>query len=148
MNRTTGLHFDDVRRLLDVLHRLTDLGNTVMIIEHNMDIIRNADYVVDMGPEGGEGGGRIVAQGAPETIAHVSGSHTGEFLARYYTDGAGVIAQIQLPPIELPDLAKKQPKAKWIAPERKTGVPVASKQRPSEERAPRAKAGKKAGAKA
>ena len=82
---TTGLHFDDVRKLLEVLHRLTDLGNTVVIIEHNLDIIRNADYVLDMGPEGGEGGGRIIAHGTPEQIATVRDSHTGSFLARYYT---------------------------------------------------------------
>ena len=69
---TTGLHFDDVRKLLEVLHRLTDLGNTVIIIEHNLDIVRNADYVLDMGPEGGERGGRIVAHGTPEQIATVA----------------------------------------------------------------------------
>ena len=66
---TTGLHFDDVRKLLEVLHRLTDLGNTVVIIEHNLDIIRNADYLLDMGPEGGEGGGRVIAHGTPEQVA-------------------------------------------------------------------------------
>ncbi|HEX4863840.1 MAG TPA: excinuclease ABC subunit UvrA, partial [Acidimicrobiales bacterium] len=82
---TTGLHFDDVRKLLEVLHRLTDLGNTVIIIEHNLDIVRNADYVLDMGPEGGEAGGRIVAHGTPEQIATVSTSHTGAFLARHYS---------------------------------------------------------------
>src|SRR5215469_10711269 len=81
---TTGLHFDDVRRLLEVLHRLTDLGNTVVIIEHNLDIIRNADYVLDMGPEGGERGGRVVAHGTPKQVATVGASHTGSFLARYY----------------------------------------------------------------
>ena len=134
---TTGLHFDDVRRLLEVLHRLTDLGNTVVIIEHNMDIIRNADYLVDMGPEGGEGGGRIVAQGPPELVANAPGSHTGEFLARYYENGKTTVASLQLPPIELPDFTKKPPKPKFIAPEKKTGVPTASKVRPSEERAPR-----------
>ena len=63
---TTGLHFDDVKKLLDVLHRLTDLGNTIIIIEHNLDVIRNADWIIDLGPEGGEEGGRIVAQGTPE----------------------------------------------------------------------------------
>jgi excinuclease ABC subunit A len=81
---TTGLHFDDVRKLLEVLHRLTDLGNTVLIIEHNLDIIRNADYILDMGPEGGERGGRVIAHGTPEQIATVSTSYTGHFLARHY----------------------------------------------------------------
>ena len=81
---TTGLHFDDVRKLLDVLHRLTDLGNTVIIIEHNLDVIRNADWIIDLGPEGGEDGGPIVAQGTPEQVAHVAGSHTAAFLRRYF----------------------------------------------------------------
>jgi excinuclease ABC subunit A len=85
---TTGLHFDDVRRLLEVLHRLTDLGNTVIIIEHNLDVVRNADWIIDLGPEGGEDGGRIIAEGPPEQVARTSGSHTGEFLRRYY-DGSG-----------------------------------------------------------
>ena len=134
---TTGLHFDDVRRLLEVLHRLTDLGNTVVIIEHNMDIIRNADYLVDMGPEGGEGGGRIVAQGPPELVASAPGAHTGEFLARYYENGKTTVASLQLPPIELPDFTKKPPKPKFVPPPKKTGVPTASGVRPSEERAPR-----------
>jgi excinuclease ABC subunit A len=126
---TTGLHFDDVRKLLEVLHRLTDLGNTVMIIEHNLDIIRNADYLVDMGPEGGEGGGRIVAQGAPELVARTPGSHTGEFLARYY-DAAGTLTAQLPPPADLPDLAKKQPRPRFIKPEKKMGVPTASKNKP------------------
>jgi excinuclease ABC subunit A len=80
---TTGLHFDDVHKLLDVLHKLTDLGNTVLIIEHNLDVIRNADWILDMGPEGGEGGGRVVAEGTPAEIAAVPESHTGAFLLRY-----------------------------------------------------------------
>jgi excinuclease ABC subunit A len=84
---TTGLHFDDVRKLLEVLHRLTDLGNTVIIIEHNLDVIRNADWIIDLGPEGGEGGGRVVAEGPPEQVAGVAHSHTGQFLRRYY-DGS------------------------------------------------------------
>jgi excinuclease ABC subunit A len=127
---TTGLHFDDVRKLLEVLHRLTDLGNTVIIIEHNLDIIRNADYLIDMGPEGGEGGGRIVAQGPPELVAHVGGSHTGFFLERYYTQSGTFHTDQHLPPIDLPDLEKKAPKPKFIKPEKKTGVPTASKEKP------------------
>ena len=126
---TTGLHFDDVRKLLEVLHRLTDLGNTVVIIEHNLDIIRNADYLLDMGPEGGEGGGRIVAQGPPEAVARVAESHTGTFLARFY-ESTGELNKHPLPPIELPDLEKKAPRPKFIAPEKKTGVPTASKVKP------------------
>ena len=81
---TTGLHFDDVRKLLDVLHRLTDLGNTVIIIEHNLDVIRNADWILDLGPEGGEDGGRIVAQGTPEQVARVKKSYTGQALTAYF----------------------------------------------------------------
>jgi excinuclease ABC subunit A len=84
---TTGLHFDDVKKLLEVLHRLTDLGNTVMIIEHNLDVIRNADWIIDLGPEGGEEGGRIVAQGTPETVARNKKSYTGQALAGYFSNG-------------------------------------------------------------
>ncbi len=79
---TTGLHFDDVRKLLDVLQRLVDLGNTVLIIEHNLDVIKQADWIIDLGPEGGEGGGRIVAQGTPEQVARVKKSYTGQAMAR------------------------------------------------------------------
>ena len=79
---TTGLHFDDVRKLLDVLQRLVSLGNTVLIIEHHLDVIKQADWVIDLGPEGGEGGGRIVAQGPPELIARTKKSYTGQALAR------------------------------------------------------------------
>ncbi len=81
---TTGLHFDDVKKLLDVLHRLTDLGNMVVIIEHNLDVIRNADWIIDLGPEGGEEGGRIVAQGTPEQVARNKKSYTGQALAAYF----------------------------------------------------------------
>ncbi len=79
---TTGLHFEDVRQLLAVLQRLVDAGNTVLIIEHNLDVIKSADYIVDLGPEGGERGGAIVAQGTPEDVALVKESHTGRFLSR------------------------------------------------------------------
>ncbi|MGA3034565.1 MAG: excinuclease ABC subunit UvrA [Terracidiphilus sp.] len=86
---TTGLHFDDVRKLLEVLHRLVDLGNSVMIIEHNLDVIRNADWVIDLGPEGGEDGGRIVGEGRPAKIAATPDSYTGQFLKRYYKSENG-----------------------------------------------------------
>jgi excinuclease ABC subunit A len=78
---TTGLHFDDVRRLLGVLQRLVALGNTVLVIEHNLDVIKSADWIIDLGPEGGDRGGRIVAEGTPEQVAKTAGSHTGRFLA-------------------------------------------------------------------
>jgi excinuclease ABC subunit A len=77
---TTGLHFHDIEQLLAVLHRLRDHGNTVVVIEHNLDVIKTADWVVDLGPEGGSGGGQIVAAGTPEDVAKVKGSHTGHFL--------------------------------------------------------------------
>jgi len=77
---TTGLHADDVRRLLAVLHRLVETGNTVLVIEHNLDVIKTADWIIDLGPEGGEAGGRIVAEGPPESICETEGSHTGRYL--------------------------------------------------------------------
>ncbi len=78
---TTGLHFEDIRKLLEVLHALVDTGNTIIVIEHNLEVIKTADYVIDLGPEGGDGGGRIVATGTPEEVAANAGSHTGRFLA-------------------------------------------------------------------
>jgi excinuclease ABC subunit A len=78
---TTGLHFDDVAKLLGVLHRLVDAGNTVVVIEHNLDVIKTADHIIDLGPEGGAGGGEVVAAGSPEQVAATPGSYTGEFLA-------------------------------------------------------------------
>ncbi len=86
---TTGLHFDDVRKLLDVLQRLVSLGNTVLIIEHNLDVIKQADWVIDLGPEGGEGGGRIVVQGSPEAVARSKKSYTGQALTRVLSVPAG-----------------------------------------------------------
>jgi excinuclease ABC subunit A len=82
---TTGLHFDDVKQLLAVLHRLTDLGNSIIIIEHHLDVIRNADWIIDLGPEGGEEGGRIVVQGPPEQVAKCKKSYTGQALAGYFS---------------------------------------------------------------
>ena len=137
---TTGLHFDDVRKLLEVLHRLTDLGNTVIIIEHNLDIVRNADYVLDLGPEGGERGGRIVAHGTPEQIATVAGSYTGNFLARHYgadhagsnwtnrtsSNGSGGVNHAGPQPLEIAAADRvKAARGKFVAPQKKTGVPVA-----------------------
>jgi excinuclease ABC subunit A len=81
---TTGLHFDDVRKLMEVLHRLTDLGNTILIIEHNLDVIRSADWILDLGPEGGKEGGEIVAEGTPAQVAANPASYTGKFLRRYF----------------------------------------------------------------
>jgi excinuclease ABC subunit A len=78
---TTGLHFEDVNKLLGVLHRLVDAGNSVIVIEHNLDVVKTADWVIDLGPEGGHRGGEVVAQGSPERIARSPGSHTGQFLA-------------------------------------------------------------------
>jgi excinuclease ABC subunit A len=83
---TTGLHFEDVRLLLTVLHRLVDRGNTVVVIEHNLDVVKTADWVIDLGPEGGAAGGRVVAQGTPEAVAQQEGSHTGRFLSALLRD--------------------------------------------------------------
>ena len=77
---TTGLHFHDVKQLMAVLHRLRDHGNTVVVIEHNLDVIKTADWIVDLGPEGGDGGGIIIAEGTPEDVVKVKKSHTGRFL--------------------------------------------------------------------
>jgi excinuclease ABC subunit A len=79
---TTGLHFADIQKLLDVLHRLTDAGNTVIVIEHNLDVVKTADWIIDLGPEGGDEGGYVVAKGTPESVAEVPGSYTGRFLQR------------------------------------------------------------------
>ena len=77
---TTGLHFEDVKKLLEVLQELVESGNTVVVIEHNLDVIKTADWIVDLGPEGGDGGGRIVATGTPEDVAEVEASYTGQYL--------------------------------------------------------------------
>lgn len=82
---TTGLHFEDIKHLLAVLNRLVDRGNTVLVIEHNLDIIKVADYVIDMGPEGGSGGGKLIGAGTPEDIAKIKDSHTGKFLKEELT---------------------------------------------------------------
>ena len=84
---TTGLHFEDIRILLKVLNKLADLGNTVLIIEHNLDMIKVADYIVDLGPEGGKNGGTIMAKGTPEQVAKIKGSHTATYLKKELEDG-------------------------------------------------------------
>lgn len=80
---TTGLHFEDVRKLIEILQRLTDGGNSVVVIEHNLDVVKNADYLIDLGPEGGDGGGTIVAVGTPEEVAEVPQSYTGKYVKKY-----------------------------------------------------------------
>jgi excinuclease ABC subunit A len=77
---TTGLHFEDIRKLVEVFDRLADAGNTLVVIEHNLDVIKTADWLIDLGPEGGDAGGRIVATGTPEQVARVASSHTGHYL--------------------------------------------------------------------
>jgi excinuclease ABC subunit A len=94
---TTGLHFEDVRKLLDLLHRLVEKGNTVLVVEHNLDVIKTADWVIDLGPDGGDAGGRLVAQGTPEEVAGVPESHTGRFLARSLGLGGGTKPAVPAP---------------------------------------------------
>ena len=89
---TTGLHFADIEKLLEVLQRLADAGNTVLVIEHNLDVIKQADWVVDLGPEGGEEGGELIAAGTPEEIAEVEESYTGRFLQRVLAPAAAAAA--------------------------------------------------------
>ena len=89
---TTGLHFEDVRRLLEVLHALVDTGNTVVVIEHNLEVIKTADWIIDLGPEGGDEGGHIVAEGEPEAVAGIPASHTGRYLAGILSDAGTVTA--------------------------------------------------------
>jgi len=126
---TTGLHFDDVRKLLEVLHRLVDLGNSVIIIEHNLDVIRNADWVIDLGPEGGEDGGHIVGEGRPAKIAATPGSHTGQFLKRYYklSNGRLAPAETEEEPILAADSAGNGVSATTFGPTSSNGQPEPKK---------------------
>ena len=91
---TTGLHFADIEMLLTVLHRLRDNGNTIVVIEHNLDVIKTADWLIDLGPAGGDGGGRIIASGTPETVAGVAESHTGAYLGKLLENPAAVPAAV------------------------------------------------------
>jgi excinuclease ABC subunit A len=86
---TTGLHFADVSKLIEILQRLTDVGNTVVVIEHNLDVIKTADYLIDMGPEGGDGGGRVIAKGTPEEVAENAVSYTGQYVKKYLKQSRG-----------------------------------------------------------
>jgi excinuclease ABC subunit A len=87
------LHFEDIRKLLGVLHSLVDKGNTVIVIEHNLDVIKSADWIIDMGPEGGSGGGAVVAEGTPEELCSAANSHTGRFLAPHL----GIASSVDTP---------------------------------------------------
>ena len=89
---TTGLHFADIEKLLEVLQRLADAGNTVIVIEHNLDVIKQADWIVDLGPEGGEAGGEVIASGTPEQVADVEESYTGQFLRQLLPSAAAAAA--------------------------------------------------------
>ena len=92
---TTGLHFHDIEHLLAVLHKLRDDGNTIVVIEHNLDVIKTADWVIDLGPEGGHRGGRILAEGTPEYLATVAESHTGRFLAKVLAPAEAAPAKVR-----------------------------------------------------
>jgi len=96
---TTGLHFHDIRQLLGVLHQLRDHGNTIIVIEHNLDVIKTADWIVDLGPKGGEGGGRIIAQGTPEAVAANPNSETGVFLKKVLERDQGHVSLVASPKI-------------------------------------------------
>jgi excinuclease ABC subunit A len=106
---TTGLHFDDVRKLLEVLHALVDTGNTVVVIEHNLEVIKTADWIVDLGPEGGDKGGRIMAEGSPETVAAVKSSYTGQYLKSHL--GNARPAARKSPKLSVKPSVKKSPKS-------------------------------------
>jgi excinuclease ABC subunit A len=110
---TTGLHFADVERLLEVLQRLVDAGNSVVVIEHNLDVIKSADRLIDMGPEGGEEGGRVIAQGTPEQVAAEPISHTGEFLAELVVPAKKRVSAKK--PRGKGTAAKRKPRAKVAA---------------------------------
>jgi excinuclease ABC subunit A len=107
---TTGLHFEDVRKLLIVLHSLVEKGNTVIVIEHNLDVIKTADWIIDMGPEGGSGGGKVVVAGTPEQVAEHATSHTARFLKPLLGD-----TKSQAPVVKKATKSSKQAPAKKAA---------------------------------
>ncbi len=104
---TTGLHFHDIAQLLHVLHRLRDHGNTVVVIEHNLDVIKTADWIIDLGPEGGDGGGEVIAIGTPEEVAATECSYTGQFLKRILERGRQS-AEVQAPRLIIQSLLRRQ----------------------------------------
>jgi excinuclease ABC subunit A len=111
---TTGLHFADVEKLLQVLHRLVETGNTVLVIEHNLDVIKTADWIIDLGPEGGDRGGQVIAEGTPERIAETPGSATGDYLAR-------VLRGEPLVPLSDVTFAEEAGRARPFAPAKPSG---------------------------
>jgi excinuclease ABC subunit A len=115
---TTGLHFHDIEQLLDVLHKLVEHGNTVVVIEHNLDVIKTADWLIDLGPEGGAGGGRILVSGTPETVAATKESHTGRFLKSHLAPA-------------LPAAKPAASKATTKAPAKKTATKTTAKTAPA-----------------
>jgi len=125
---TTGLHFEDIRKLLGVLSGLVDKGNTVLVIEHNLDVIKTADWLIDMGPEGGSRGGTVVAEGTPEDIAATPGSYTGQFL-RPLLDGRA--AEQPPAPRRAPATTKQAAAAKKATPARKTTAKKATANKPA-----------------
>ena len=97
---TTGLHFADVHKLVDILKRLADGGNTVVVIEHNLDVIKTADYIIDMGPEGGDRGGTVIAKGTPEEIVKIPESYTGQYVARYLSSKQRTVGEVKNSPVQ------------------------------------------------
>jgi excinuclease ABC subunit A len=131
---TTGLHFDDLAKLLEVLNRLVDHGNSVVVIEHNLDVIKTADWIVDMGPEGGSGGGKVVATGTPEQVADISASHTGGFL-RELLAGRGPKQTAAARPSAAKRTTVKRTAAKRTTAKSATRKPTTGKATPARKRA-------------
>jgi excinuclease ABC subunit A len=144
---TTGLHFHDIEQLLDVLHKLVEHGNTVVVIEHNLDVIKTADWLIDLGPEGGSGGGRILVSGTPETVAATKESHTGRFLKSHLVPIAAPVAKGGgKPPAKAAGAkasVKAPAKAAAKAPAKAAGPAAAKKAAPAKSTAKTAPAAKK-----